>query len=193
MFGSTTLANGDIEDGGFGWFKMPDRGGALLAHGGNFRIGYSSYIAYHQRSGLGIVILTNLASAVDRRFVELIATYFDKDHGPVASRTADPAHAAEMTRIGATLKAISAGRVDEAVMVRRFPLFDYGDGTKDRFGKVTSVASRGCEDVRDWKAAVQGYSTASLCYFEMSGPTPGFGWATISDDGKVSYVAIAPH
>ena len=188
MFGTTRMPNGDIEDGGFGWFKDPDRTGSVLAHGGNFRTGYSSMMAYHPKSRITVVVLSNLADAVsDESLVEGVMAFIDPDHAPISKRPILAQGPPELSRIAAAMRAVAAGRTDSTVMVDRFPQFYYGKAARAQ-QVADSLTSLGCDDARKLDAAVQGYPTTLTCYYRLNRAAPAYAWASIAAYGRVSYM-----
>ena len=187
MLAPTVLSTGDTEDGGFGWFQEPDRTGLTATHGGNFRTGYSSMVTYHARSHLSVVVLTNLAGAADESLAEDITAFFDRDHAPISTRAAVRGPAPELANIERAVRAIAAARIDSGAMVDRYPQFYHSAESRTLF-VADSVTSRGCEDVRRWHWAIQGYRSRTVCYFQLHGAESRYAWAAIAEDGRVSYV-----
>ena len=149
-----------------GWFVYPLRGKLIVDHGGNYRTGFSSYMAEYPEDDLTIIVLTNLADISWYQIIQKVASFYNPDYRLIRDipRMEEPSNAPTKT-IEQVITALSAGKHDQDVMAESFPSAFYGERLRKQIGSLNDLAYVAHRDVSNEDMKVFGTPVKTIWFY----------------------------
>ncbi|MFN8573049.1 MAG: serine hydrolase domain-containing protein [Gemmatimonadaceae bacterium] len=192
MFTPGRLTNGEVIAHGLGWFVTPYRGHTEVAHGGRFRTGFSSVIAWYPDDGLTIIVLTNQFKARASEMARTIASFYNRDYLPIPMMTPRPAHASPRDQVVTrVLNALKRGDTPAELLPGVGRL---GGWSRAELRKEVAQASAptfiDCQNLAGRHAKAFDAPIVANCFYRTGGDRVRYWTVSFTQSERVAYIEL---